>query len=588
METNLQNQNQPKLASPTEGHLRLGMALIQSGQIEPHQLNDALSLAKETGEPLGQVLVNKGFITEAQLFKALALQKDAELWNLSEDPPTQEALQLVPAVTCARYRVVPIAIYESTLVLGMNDTDDFEAIDHVTRITGLHIKPVLVRDSEMREYLQSLNESNDAVASLVTQALDLVQDHHELYDHEASISENDTAPVVGLVNQVIADAIAAGASDVHLEPRCDRVEVRFRLDGLLHEMRQIPVRLLRTMVARLKIMSELDITESRRPQDGRFTAKLGTRSVDVRVSVLPNHYGPRVVLRLLDGSVASRALTSLGFSADNLKRYSDLMLKPYGMILVTGPTGSGKTTTLYATINNLRNPTTNIMTCEDPIEYDLDGINQSQVNDKIGLTFAAQLRAILRQDPDVVLIGEVRDKDACETAMRASMTGHLVLSTLHSNDALSALPRLYDIGAEPYLLSTSLTGVTAQRLARKLCSECKRQDKPSLDEVMLFDGFTLGNTPDFVYRPMGCEKCHGIGYKGRIGIHEVVPVVPDLAREIAAKVSVTQLAEVSMSHGFQPMQFDGLMKAAEGVTSVTEIARILTFEHYGTISRLAA
>jgi type IV pilus assembly protein PilB len=383
----------------------------------------------------------------------------------------------------------------------------------------------------------------------------------------------DSRPIVNLVNNLLSEAIRAGASDVHIEPRSERVDVRYRIDGQMKKVSEIPQALLPMITTRLKIMAEIDIVEFRVPQDGRVTVQIDGRQVDLRVSVLPNYHGQRIVLRILDQSKSLKSLNEIGFRDRDLHLFRSLVRKPYGMFLVTGPTGSGKTTTLYAALAELREVTNNIMTCEDPIEYDIDGINQSQVNEKVGLTFASQLRATLRQDPDIILVGEIRDGETAQTAMRAAMTGHLVLTTLHCNDAASAIPRLLDMDIDPFLLSTSLIGVMSQRLLRVLCPHCKDEEIADGEDRALLEAYGFAAEP--VGIPKGCAMCSGTGYKGRAPVHEIMPVTPALARMIAEREPVESLRKAA---GFVGMQEEAIEMALAGLTSLAEAQRVVFFE----------
>ena len=563
----------------SNGLSRIGDHLVDRQLVTAEDLDKALATQLNTGERLGAVLIRQGSVSEDDLLAALANLLDTSLWDLAELPPSEEALALVPVVECARRKVVPVAVEDGVLLLAMTDVIDIEALDSIAVRLEMPVKPVLVSERALTRALGNLTGLGD-MGELVSRALEVVKDSDIGPYEDRLITAEDTAPVMSLVNHLILDAIAMQASDVHIEPCRDRVEVRVRMDGHLHTMREFPTRLLSTVVARLKIMAELDITESRRPQDGRFSVRLDKRSIDVRVSVLSTFYGQRVVMRILDVSVASRSLEDLGFTSQNEAMFKELISRPYGMILVTGPTGSGKTTTLYSALNEIKDSSRNFMTCEDPIEYDMDGVAQSQINEKAGLTFPSQLRAILRQDPDVVLVGEIRDVETAQTAIRASVTGHLVLSTLHCNDAIGALPRLFDMGAEPFMLSTSLVGVVAQRLIRVLCPACKKKDAPTSQEVAIWNRYDLSGDLKKVWRPSGCKQCFGVGYRGRAGVHEVLAVTPELASKIADRASFTSLATTAQKYGYRPMQADTLLRVKTGQTSFEEARRVLAFDTF--------
>jgi type IV pilus assembly protein PilB len=391
----------------------------------------------------------------------------------------------------------------------------------------------------------------------------------EFNDPMARPGMSTVGPAVQMVNSMITDAVRLGASDIHMEPRKGMLEIRFRVDGVLHVWKNIPKDMQDICVARVKVMAELDINEKRLPQDGRITITVPGKSLDLRVSSLPVLYGEKIVLRILDRSMSVRPLDGLDFSPYNKMAFEELIHQPLGLVLVTGPTGSGKTTTLYSALNVLKSKTTNIVTCEDPVEYDIDGINQSAVFEKVGLTFARQLRAIMRQDPDIILVGEIRDAETAETAFRAAMTGHLVLSTLHSNDAPTSITRLVDMGVPPFLISSGLVGVVAQRLVRRLCPFCRRQAPPTPQQAILL---SISST-DHIFHPVGCQKCDGTGYKGRIGVHEVVTIDERMERLIMDRAPGSQLRQAARSAGMVPIREDALMKIRTGMTSVEDVIR---------------
>lgn len=390
------------------------------------------------------------------------------------------------------------------------------------------------------------------------------QESDEEVDHVEQLVQQ--APVVKLVNEILLQAVRMGASDIHFEPKRKGLRLRYRIDGDLVDIRTIPARMMPAVIARVKVLAELNLTEHRLPQDGRFSFQVEARRIDVRVSTLPNQHGERVVLRLLNNSRLNYQLDALGFSEVNIQRFRSLIQQPYGMILITGPTGSGKTTTLYATLREVSRPEINIMTCEDPIEYEIEDISQYNVNEKVGLTFAAQLRSILRQDPDVVLIGEIRDRETSEIACRAALTGHLVFSTLHTNDAASAIPRLIDMGVEPFLISSSLIGVVGQRLLRRLCPSCRHQDVPTPEEQQV-----IGRDVPFIYRARGCSQCLQRGYKGRIAVHEVLIVNHTIQQLTLQRAEAQRIAEEAIRTGMITMQQDALTKALAGFTSLQEV-----------------
>ncbi|MBX3112722.1 MAG: Flp pilus assembly complex ATPase component TadA [Fimbriimonadaceae bacterium] len=562
---------------------RLGAALLDVKAVTRKQLEEALAQQVETAEPLGKILVRKGLVTVAKVLQVVAMQRGLDAWDLELDPPKPDATGLVQGETCQRLGVLPVAVRGDLLVLAMVDPDDTAAVDEVRKEAGLRVQPVLA-DPERLAALVQRNYHLDARSSsvmdtLVDQALKTAKESgHANTKERATVTEEETRPVVGFVNQIIHDAIRMHASDIHIEPRFDRAEIRYRLDGQLMTMREVPQALVPMVTTRLKIMAELDIVEYRVPQDGRISLQLGKNTIDLRVSCLPSLHGQRIVMRVLDKSIGLRRLDELGFDAENLTILRSLVEKPYGLLFATGPTGSGKTTTLYAAIQEMRRDGQNVMTCEDPVEYDLEGVNQSQVNERVGLTFAEQLRAILRQDPDIVLVGEVRDHETAETAVRAAMTGHMVLSTLHCNDAPSAIARLLDLGVDPFLLSTSLIGSMSQRLVRRLCAVCRREEAPTDEESDMMERHFGVQGVDSIWHAVGCDKCHNTGYKGRVAVSEIMPVVEEIAALIAARASLEQIRASAALYGYLPMQSDAMVRVARGETSLEEARRTVFFD----------
>lgn len=561
---------------------RLGDLLLSMRLVTLEQLDHAVRVQQEAPAPLGRVLVGLGYLEEDLLLNVLALQHGVRPWRLNEMPPDPEAVEKLPAHLCHTHRVLPVAIHDDLLLVAMADPQDLDAIELIRNATKMRIEPVYADPERLDLAISrtfSIAAANEAIDGMIDQALRDFRVENSSRRQATALTDEDTRPVVGLVNQILSDAIRLGASDIHLEPRPNRVDVRYRVDGELRMVRELPDSLMPMLTTRLKIMAELDIVEFRVPQDGRVSVTIDGRHIDLRVSVLPNYHGPRIVLRILDKSTALKRLPEIGFNDRNLSVFQSLVSKPYGMFLVTGPTGSGKTTTLYAALQELKSEKSNIMTCEDPVEYDLDGVNQSQVNEKVGLTFARQLRAILRQDPDVVLVGEIRDGETAETAIRASMTGHLVLSTLHSNDAPSAIPRLLDMKVNPYLLSTSLIGVMAQRLLRVLCPDCKRATQPNGRTMDRVAERVPGHTTT-TYEPVGCAACGGTGYRGRMPVHELMPVSGDIAQLIAHQGTTDEIREAARAHGLRTMQEEAIDLVLSGVTSMAEAERVVFFDDY--------
>jgi len=531
---------------------RLGDLLLSLRLVTQEQLQEALTTQKSTAENLGKILIDMGVLTEDHMLNALASQAGVAPWRLDLQPPEGNAVLLVPVAVCKEHQIVPIRIMGDLLVLGMRDPQDMDAVDLVRNLTNLRLQPVMVDSNQLYtvlEWIESGSFGGAKISDFVHKAVS-EGSANAVQKETTDLAEEETRPVVGLVNQIISDAIRLGASDVHIEPRNGRIDVRYRIDGLMRLVRELPFGLLHMLVARLKIMAEMDLMETRVPLDGRSTVVIDNREVDLRVSSLPSRQGQRMVLRILDKTRSLKPLHRLGFLPDHLALFLDLIKRPYGIFLVTGPTGSGKTTTLYAALQELRDTTRNVMTCEDPIEYEIEGVNQSQVNEKVGLTFGAQLRAILRQDPDVILIGEIRDAETAETAIRAALTGHLVLSTLHCNDAPSAIPRLLDIGVDPYLLSACLLGVMSQRLVRTICKECAG---------------------------VGCPHCAQSGFRGRCAVHEILEVTPQVAAAIGRQTSMEELLELAFAAGYRPMSAAADRIIAMKVTTRVEAEKQIYF-----------
>lgn len=517
---------------------------------------------------LGEVLTRLGYINADRLAQARAEQYDVDYEKITPESVQPEAVARVPANMAKSLNVLPLRVEDNKLIVAMMNPLDVDAIDAVQRYTGMYVKVVYTHPDDLLKAID-FHYSTTAIAS---ESLDDVISGVE--GEQESEGENledlrravEDAPVVRLVNLLLLEAVNGRASDVHLEPRRTHLEVRYRIDGELRHVRNIPRQMMAACISRIKVMADMDIAERRIPQDGRITIKVEGRQVDLRVSTLPIQYGERVVMRVLDRDRNIRQLDELGFSPRNLMAFRWLLQQPNGIILVTGPTGSGKTTTLYAALREVRSESRNIITCEDPIEYELEGINQSNVNEKAGLTFAAQLRAILRQDPDIVLVGEIRDQETAEIACRAAMTGHLVLSTLHTNDAVSAIPRLVDMGVEPFLISSSLLGVVAQRLVRVICPHCKQEYEPTLAEIQV-----IGRPVEKLYRGVGCSACGGRGYLGRISVHEILVVDEEIRNLIVQHVSSGQILETALRKGMVPMSQDGIGKAIQGITTLEEV-----------------
>ncbi|MBL8048818.1 MAG: type II/IV secretion system protein [Chthonomonas sp.] len=573
---------------------KLGELLISNRIITQQQLSEALEHQRMTKLPLGATLVSMGFITEDLLLKVLAAQMGVTGWFLDQQPPDIEALKLIPVKTCLQHFMIPLQLRGDLLVVGFKDPQDLEAVEAARTTSGYRIETVLVDEQRLSVILTQLETEGvegSVIGNKVEEALQLVSDQ-VVKNTTVELADADERPVVALVNQLLSDAIRMGASDIHLEPREFAVELRCRIDGELSKLRDIPITLQKMLVTRLKIMAELDIVETRVPQNGRLSARIDGRTVDIRLSTLPNLFGERVVLRVLDKTKSLVSLENLGFSGENLGLYRELANKPYGIFLVTGPTGSGKTTSLYAALNEIKSVRNNIMTCEDPIEYNVPGLNQSQVNERVGLTYNAQLKAILRQDPDIILVGEIRDEETAITTVRAAMTGHLVFSTLHTNDAVSALPRLMDMGVEPFIVASSLIGVMSQRLIRKVCPHCLETREPNDQERMIIEAYH-GHLPHGaqIAEGRGCGECFSAGVRGRTGIHEILPVTDHLRDMIADNVSARDLRTAAHQIGFKPMQYDVLNRVLNHEVSLSEAMSTIYFDtvgmQAGTLLRVA-
>lgn len=560
----------------------IGEYLVNHKLITSEQLNEALEAQRRSSLPLSQVLVSMRYISEDKLLRSMAAQMGVAPWSIEKDLPSAEALTALPHEVCVKHQILPVQVKGDLLVLAMRNPQDLEVIELARNLSKKRIEPVLAIGDRLVRAIERAGmhlAQEERLDGYVAQALS-TSGSESTSKASNVLTEEDTRPVVGLVNQILSDAIRMGSSDIHLEPRANRVDVRYRIDGELQRVKELPPDIMPMLGARLKIMSELDIVESRMPQDGHMSVQLDGREIDVRISVIPNAHGQRFVLRILDKCFSLRKLKELGMNERNLSMFSSLIAKPYGMILVTGPTGSGKTTTLYGALREIMRSTNNVMTCEDPIEYEIDGINQSQVNEKIGLSFAAQLRAVLRQDPDVILVGEIRDSETADTAIRAALTGHLVLSTLHCNDAPSAVPRLLDMGIDPFVLSTCLIGITSQRLVRVLCPHCRVKDENPDEREVLEVVFGAGERPP-IFKAKGCPICFGTGYRGRIGVHELLPVTPEVASAIASRKPMPEVRGIAARFGYEPLQVDAMRRVLEGRTSLAEAKRQVFFETWG-------
>jgi type IV pilus assembly protein PilB len=543
-------------------------ALKQIG-VDAEAVDRAAEEAQRSGRSVRAVLINDQVVTEEQLTTAAAAAFGINTLDLVGYSPDPAALKRIPLSVVLRHRVLGLSMSDGELIVGVTDPGDVVALDDVRAATGMTIRPVVVARSEVRRIIERLQREDSDLGDMVDTSLD------DSAAMTAQATSADDAPIVRYVNNLIEQAVQNRASDLHLEPTEDDMRVRYRIDGVLHELDSVPRGVMAALTSRIKIMSGVDITEKRIPQNGRITVLIRDRQVDLRTATLPTVWGEKIVLRVLDTGGIDLDLAKLGFTGHNLARFSESFTKPHGMLLVTGPTGSGKSTTLYATLGKISKPEINVITVEDPVEYRLRGVNQVQVNHKAGLTFAAVLPAILRSDPDVVLIGEIRDGTTAQIAVEASLTGHLVLSTLHTNDAPGAVTRLTEMGIEPFLVGSSLDCVLAQRLARRLCDWCKEAYAPAEEELIgarwPYEDLKI---PDAVYRPVGCRNCANTGYRGRIALHEVMPVSSEIESLTIRRASSNEIREVALAQGMYELRADGLAKAAGGLTSIREVSRV--------------
>jgi type IV pilus assembly protein PilB len=554
--------------------VQLGTLLVERGLCTPAQIDAAMTEQARTGVSLGRVLVAQGIITETDLVATLAAQVGLEFVDLHERQVDPTASNAVSDALSRRYQAIPIAWDGSTLVVAMADPSNVLAIDDIRSVTGADVRVVVSTRSAIEAAINKAHRMDADVEDVTSVGLSSDEDHEDL----ATLREvTEDAPIVKLANLLIRQAIQDRASDIHIEPTEHDVRIRYRIDGVLHEVMRSPKRVQSGLISRIKIMADLDISERRIPQDGRVSAVIAGRQVDLRVATLPTVYGEKIVMRVLDKGTAVLDLDVLGFLPDTLDRYRTMFEKPYGTILVTGPTGSGKSTTLYATLNQLNDPGKNVITVEDPVEYRLAGINQVQINPKAGLTFAAALRTILRADPDIVLVGEIRDKETAGIAMEAALTGHLVLSTLHTNDASSTPTRLVEMGLEPYLVSSAVDCVVAQRLIRRLCERCKMAYFPTRGDIEAM-GWDLDDDelPDELCQPVGCGACSRTGYQGRFALHEVMLVSEELKAMIAERAHPEDIRKVAISQGMKTLRQVGMTHVQGSNTSIEELLRVVS------------
>ncbi len=559
---------------------RMGEILVNKGIINQEQFDKALKEQETSGEFIGRILVKKGYATEEQVAKSLSEELGYAYIDLSKYSIEPEAIKLVPEDMCSKYLAIPIFQVGSTLTVAMANPLDEKAIEEIRKSSGLQVRPVFsslskIKDRIKQEYgKEALAPKEPAIGADYKAAAVSLEPQKEV---DELIEVASLAPVIQTVDSMITKAVEQGASDIHLEPEPKHFYCRYRIDGVLRDYPEPPKRYEAAIISRIKIMANMDIAEKRLPQDGRIQTTVANKNIDLRVSTFPTINGENVVIRILDRSRAFLELDLLGFSSDTLKAFEGVITRPYGMILVTGPTGSGKTTTLYAALNKINRPDKNIMTLEDPVEYEIPRIRQSQVNPKAGLTFATGLRSMVRQDPNIIMIGEVRDKETADIAIHAALTGHLVFSTLHTNDAASAATRLIDIGVEPFLVASSVAAILAQRLVRTLCPHCKKEYTPTKEEleVLGFKEMLKADTAKVVfYKESGCKRCYETGYAGRLGIYELLIPNDEIRELISKKVSATLINDAACRAGMRTLREDSALKVKEGITTVTEVLRV--------------
>jgi len=547
--------------------------LLANGLAAQQDLAAAQAESQQSGRALSQILVERGVVSEGTLVQLVASQLGMQFFELAEMTIDGAAISAVPGSLCRRYSLIPVGFEGEKLVVAMADPSNVVALDDVRSSAGREIRAGVATRGDIAG---AINRHYRSEGELDDISLAIDADEEEFEDLSTIKQVSEDAPIVKYVNLLITQAINDRASDIHLEPTERDLRVRFRIDGVLHEVMRSPKSIQSGVISRLKIMSDMNIAERRIPQDGRLSVNAQSGKVDLRVATLPTVWGEKVVMRILDNSTAMLSLEQLGFSDHNYDTFSLSFTKPYGMILVVGPTGSGKSTTLYATLNILNRPEVNIITVEDPVEYRLAGINQVQTNVKAGLTFAAALRSILRSDPDIVLIGEVRDYETAQIAVESSLTGHLVLTTLHTNDAPSAVTRLVEMGIEPFLVGSAVDAVLAQRLARRLCTKCRGAYTPT-PEALIEAKFPWrdGEPLPELFQPVGCSACSRTGYRGRLAIHEIMPVTPEIERLAAERASAADVEQVAREQGMINLRADGMHKVTQGLTSLEEVLRVV-------------
>ncbi|MDO5491076.1 MAG: ATPase, T2SS/T4P/T4SS family [Bacillota bacterium] len=561
--------------------LRLGDLLVSAGLITEEQLMQGLEMQKGSGKRLGTVLQEAGMITEMGMIEALQMQLGVEFVDLNKITIPTELAQIVPQNLARQYQVVPVRLIRDELYLAMSDPLNFYAIEEVRRVVKKRVVPMIAMSDAIERSIQILYGNVGAAKAIEEMKREFASaGDDEVADNAFTanyIGDDDgsQAPAIRLVNSIIERAVAERASDIHIEPREEQLSVRMRIDGLLRDILTVPRELQASVLARIKVMANLDIAERRVPQDGRFNIRIRGRDIDLRISTLPTVYGEKIVARLLDKSAGSLDRDAIGLQGDDIRKYDKLIRIKNGVILIVGPTGSGKTTTMYAMINDINTREVNLVTLEDPVEYNVDGVNQVQINEKTGMTFAKGLRAILRQDPDIICVGEIRDGETAEIAMRSAITGHVVLSTIHTSDALGTIERLVDMGVEPYLVASALKGVFSQRLVRKICPDCRQPYHPSEEEQAELG---LAYDPNRVfYKGKGCPKCFDTGYRGRTGVFEIFPLTIKVRRLIAAGAGREAIEQslTDPASGFVSLEDSAIHLVEQGITTTDEVLRVV-------------
>jgi type IV pilus assembly protein PilB len=577
--------------------VRIGELLLKEKRITPEQLQEALNYQRQNGGKLGYNLIKLGYVKDEEITALLSKQYGVPSIALTQFEIDPSIVKLVPAETALKYQIVPLSRAGATLTIAMTDPTNVFAMDDLKFMTGYNVEPVVASETAVVEAIQkyygkvagngnggaptptALEVASKALQEMPTvddAVVDVIEEIEEI-SAEALAQQGEEAPVIKLVNVILLSAIQKGASDIHIEPYEKELRVRYRIDGILYNIMQPPMKFRDAITSRIKIMSRLDIAEKRLPQDGRIKVRFqdngAMKEIDFRVSCLPTLFGEKIVMRLLDKDKLMLDMTKLGFERESLSKFESAIMRPWGMVLVTGPTGSGKTNTLYSSISRINTMETNIMTAEDPVEFNLVGVNQVQVRENIGLNFAAALRSFLRQDPNIILVGEIRDFETAEIAVKAALTGHLVLSTLHTNDAPSTINRLMNMGIEPFLVASSLNLVCAQRLVRRICKNCS-EPHPTPPQALMNAGFNAEDAKTVVpNKGKGCEKCNNTGYKGRVGLYEVMEVTEDLRELILVGASALELRRKAVDEGMITLRGSGLRKVKEGVTTIDEVVR---------------